>query len=152
MIERKSSIFFKWNMGPNQRSPETEPVTGLRCLRCFSTLRLGSVFQIIHRERWVIQTETLVQWAGWVSDQCLCSAARGQSRAPSEEIQHFSGGWSSPRSCCNYVALERYRGNRLPASFTPARTCMYQWNITGSLYTAVGFNGELKLRPQVFLL
>ncbi len=31
-----------------------------------------------------------MQWAGWVSDQWLCSAARGQSRAPSQEIQQFS--------------------------------------------------------------
>ncbi len=31
-----------------------------------------------------------MQWAGWVSDQWLCSAARGQSSAPSQEIQQFS--------------------------------------------------------------
>ncbi len=130
---------------------------------CFSSLRLGSVthrlqksvFQVIHRERWVIQTETLVQWAGWVSDQWLCSAARGQSRRFSSlarSCQSAGGGGSSPRTCCNYVVLERYCGNRLPASFTPVRTCVYQWNITGSLHTAVGSNGELKLKSQMLLL
>lgn len=66
----------------------------------------------------------LVQWAGLVCDQWLCSAARAQSRAPSQEIRQFSTqlsecqwGESSPRSCCNYVALERYRGNRQPGFF-----------------------------------
>lgn len=86
-----------------------------------------------HSQQALSHSDALALWAVLVSDQWLCSAARVQTlhrwrrRGFSTQLSGSQWGDISLRSCCNYVPLERYRGNRQLASSTLARLCMCQW-------------------------
>lgn len=100
-----------------------------------------SFFQAIHSKRWVIQTERLCA-PRWELSSCglywfLINRSavllrfkmlhRRRRWRFSAQLSESQWGESSLRSCCNYVALECYRGNRQLAASTLARMCLYQW-------------------------